>query len=74
VYEIPQKEELCPATENENAQKMPEDLEEKITRFYRFIINRHREFNYDLVHIGNMDEIPVWFDVPSAKTVNAKGE
>jgi len=53
---------------------MPEDLEEKITRFYRFIINRHREFNYDLVHIGNMDEIPVWFDVPSAKTVNAKGE
>ena len=30
--------------------------------------------NYDLVHIRNMDETPVWFDMPSAKTVNSKGQ
>lgn len=30
--------------------------------------------NYDLVYIGNMDETPVWFDMPSAKTVNSKGK
>jgi len=46
------------------AQKLPEDLEEKVTHFHRFIINHRREFSYDLVHIGNMDETPVWFDMP----------
>ena len=56
------------------AQKLLEDLEEKITSFHRFIIKRRREMNYDLVHIGNMDETPVWFDMPSAKTVNSKGQ
>ena len=50
------------------AQKLLQDLEEKITSFHR------KELNYDLVHIGNMDETPVWFDMPSAKTVNSKGQ
>ena len=53
------------------AQKLPEDLEEKITSFHRFVIKWHKETNYELVHIGNMDETPVWFDMPSARTVNA---
>ena len=56
------------------AQKLPEDLEEKITSFHRFVIKRHKETNYKLVDIGNMDETPVWFDMPSARTVNARGE
>ena len=38
------------------AQKLPEDLEEKITSFHRFVIKRRKETNYELVHIGNMDE------------------
>ena len=56
------------------AQKLPEDLEENITSFHRFVIKRHKETNYELVHIGNMDETPVWLDMPSARTVNARGE
>lgn len=53
------------------AQKLPEDLEEKITSFHSFVIKRCKEKNYELVHIANMDETPVWFDMPSARTVNA---
>ena len=56
------------------AQKPPEDLEEKITSFHRFVIKRRKETNYELVHIGNTDETPVWFDMPLARTVNARGE
>jgi len=55
------------------AQKLPEDLDQKITSFYSFVIKSRRRENYQLVHIGNMDEMPVWFDMPSARTVNAKG-
>ena len=56
------------------AQKLPEDLDQKITNFHSFVIKSRRKENYELVHTGNMDETPVWFDMPSARTVNAKGE
>ena len=26
-----------------------------------------------MAHIGNMDETPVWFDMPAAKTFDGKG-
>ena len=55
------------------AQKLPEDLDQKITNFQSFVIKSRRKENYELVHIGNMDETPVWFDMPSARTMNAKG-
>ena len=55
-------------------QKLPEDLEEKVTSFHSFVIKRRKENDYELVHIGNMDETPVWFDMPSARTVNSRGE
>lgn len=53
------------------AQNFPEDLDRKITNFHSFVTKSRRKENYELVHIGNMDETPVWFDVPSARTVNA---
>ena len=56
------------------AQKLPEDLEEKIVDFHRFVINSRKKGNYELVNIGNMDETPVWFDMPSARIVSARGE
>ena len=51
------------------AQRMPGDLEEKIVDFHRFVLNCRKKDNYELVNIGNMDETPVWFDMPSARTV-----
>ena len=56
------------------AQKLPEDLEEKITLFQSVVIKMRKKEQYDLSQIGNMDETPVWFDMPTSKTVTAKGE
>ena len=56
------------------AQKLPGDLEEKIVDFHRFVLNSRKKGNYELVNIGNMDETPVWFDMPSARTVTTRGE
>ena len=38
------------------AQRLPDDYEEKIVRFYRYIIDRRKEHNYLLHLIANMDE------------------
>ena len=51
--------------------KRPIDLEEKIVNFHHFVLNKG---NYELVNIGNTDEMPVWFDMPSARTVATQGE
>ena len=71
---IPSKKELCAAAENHDCTENPEDLEEKVTSFHSFIIKRRKEKDYELVHIANMDETPVWFDMRSARTVNSRGE
>lgn len=42
----------------------------EIVDFYRFMLNCRKKGNYELENIGNMDETPVWFEMPSAKTVN----
>ena len=49
------------------SQRLPDDLEEKITSFQSFVIRARRSKNYSLVNIGNMDETPVWFDMPTSK-------
>ena len=56
------------------AQKLPGDLEEKIVNFHRFVLNCRKKANYELVNIVNMDETPVWFDMPSTRTINTRGE
>ena len=50
------------------AQRLPGDLEENIVDFHRFVLNSRKKDNYILVNIGNMDETPVWFDMPSARS------
>ena len=65
---------LAPRQKTKIAQKLPQHLDQKITSFHSFVIkSRRKEGNYELVHIRNMDETPVWFDMPSARTVNEKG-
>ena len=56
------------------AQRLPGDLEDKIVDFHRFVLNCRKKDNYELVNIGNMDETPVWFDTPSARTVTTQRE
>lgn len=55
------------------AQKLPEDYEEKLVEFQRFIINERQKFDYDLSQIGNADQTPLTFDLPYSTTVDVKG-
>ena len=57
-----------------SSQELPRDLKEKITKSFSYIIKIRKKYDYPLVNIGNMDETPVWLDMPSARTVNTVGE
>ena len=65
---------LCFRQQTKIAQKLPKDLEEKVESFQRFVIRQRQEHGFELSQIGNMDETPMAFDLPSTRTVNTKGE
>ena len=44
------------------AQKLLDDLKEKIFSFYSFVLNLLEEHQFDLYQIGNMDETSLCFD------------
>jgi hypothetical protein len=52
-------------------QKLPSDWEAKVAKFRLYL--RENLFGVDSCHFGNMDEVPVSFDMPSSRTVNLKG-
>ena len=62
---------LCQKTKI--SQRLPDNLEEKITSFQSFVTRERRSKNNSLVNTGNMDKTPVWFDMPTSKTVNSIG-
>jgi len=47
------------------AQHLPDDLLQKQQSFLNFILYRRIQYDYSLKYIGNMDETPVTFDLPS---------
>ena len=51
-------------------QQLPQDYKVKIIPFHHFVINLHKEHNYPLHGIANMDEMPLTFDMPPNHTVN----
>jgi hypothetical protein len=56
------------------AQQLPSDLIEVQQSFLSYVLYMRMQHNYPLKYIGNMDETPMWFDLPSNTTVNKKGE
>ena len=56
------------------AQRLPSDFGEKLLSFQRFVINLRKKHSYPLDQIGNADQTPVYFDMPTSVTVNRKGE
>ena len=56
------------------AQRLPPDYKEKIVQFHLYVIRQRQAHNYPLHLEGNMDEVPVQFDMPSNQTVNAVGD
>ena len=53
-------------------QKLPNDWEE-VTNFRQFVSRRKDELNIQADRVFNMDEVPMSFDVPYSRTVDATG-
>lgn len=55
------------------AQRLPDDMEEKIVQFHRFIIAARQRAGYPLSRIYNMDETPMRFELPSTRSLGFTG-
>lgn len=55
-------------------QKLLADFEDKLMSFQRYIIKLRQERNFLLDQIGNTDETPIVFYMPSAQTINVTGD
>jgi transposase-like protein len=55
------------------SQKMPDELEDKITNFQRFVIDLRKVHHFEISQIGNMDETPMCFDMPGNRTLDKVG-
>jgi len=64
---------LCMCTKTTIAQKLPCEYERKIIEFHKYAINMRKKQCFEIGQLGNMDEVPLMFDVPSNKTVDVKG-
>jgi len=63
---------LCMRTKTTIAQKLPREYERKIIEFHKYVINMRKKLCFVIGELGNMDEVPLRFDVPSNKTVDVK--
>ena len=55
------------------AQRLPEDYEDKITDFQRFIITQQKRDNYEADQIGNADQTHLTSGIPHSTTIDTKG-
>ena len=53
------------------AKRLPDDLENKILQFHRFVIAARQRVQYSLAKISNMDETPMRFELPSSRTLES---
>ncbi|KAM3915673.1 pogo transposable element with KRAB domain [Leptodactylus fuscus] len=72
-YRFMRRSGLAMRTKTRIAQKMPKEYESKILSFHKFVIDARKKNGFEIGQIGNMDEVPLTFDVPSNRTVDVKG-
>nr|AHN53440.1 DDE superfamily endonuclease [Nuttalliella namaqua] len=72
-YRFMKRSGLSMRTKTRIAQQMPKEYESKILAFHKFVIDARKKNNFEISQIGNMDEVPLTFDVPSNRTVDSKG-
>ena len=53
-------------------QTVPSDLQEKLLKFVEFNKKQRELHNFERSMIANMDETPIWADMPSATTIEKK--
>ena len=56
------------------ARKLPSEFQEKMMNFQSYVINQQKTYDFLLSRIGNMDETPMCFDMPSNQTLHKKGD
>ena len=56
------------------SQRLPQDLIPKVSSFVLWVRKLRQEHQYPLSAIGNMDETPLWLDMPGDPTVARVGE
>ena len=55
------------------AQRLPQDYEEKLVKFQRYVIAQSKKHDFELKYIGNGDQTPVTFDIVTNSMVTEKG-
>ena len=58
---------------NDNCSKLPQDYEEKLIKFQRYVLAKRKEHDFDLKYIGNADQTPLTFDIVTNSTVSDRG-
>jgi hypothetical protein len=53
---------------------MPKDFDDKIIAFHKFVIGLRKNNSYLLSQIGNTDQTPLYFSMPTDATVEGKDE
>ncbi|KAJ8412737.1 hypothetical protein AAFF_G00116880 [Aldrovandia affinis] len=56
------------------AQRLPSDFREKLLPYQRYVIKLRKKHSYPLDQMGNADQTPVFFDMPTSVTVHKKGD
>ena len=74
LYTFMRRERLSLRRRTKVSQKLPQQIEESLKSFHRFITRLRIEKGYEMCNIFNMDETPVWFDMAGNITVNQIGE
>ena len=54
-------------------QRMPNDFNNKIINFHKHVIDLRKNKEFLLSQIGNADQMPIFFDMPSNTTICEKG-
>jgi hypothetical protein len=62
---------LCIHSTSSVGQKLPEDWEAKVQKFRLYV--KENLCGVDPAHSGNMDEVPISFDLPGSRAVRLKG-
>ena len=60
---------LCIHTKTTIVQKLPCEYGRNIIELHKCVINMRKKLCFEIGQLGNMDEVPLMFDVPSNKTV-----
>ena len=55
------------------AQRLPDDVENKLLDYQKYIINLRKRHEYPISCIANGDQTPLSFDMPSFQTLDFKG-